>query len=233
MPTLSERLVDVASSAFLHTAEVTVAEPCAPGFVRVELRADAFRGADWIPGAKVQIRTQRGTLKLRTYTPIRWDGDTTELIACTHADGPAAEWFRGVAAGATCDVFGPRKSIDLRGLDRVVFVGDESSIALAVALRTVTSRVDHVFEASEPSAVSAMLVSRGLDRSSVVVPKTADRQSLLAHVRAAAPDESFDLVVTGNAKTVHEIRRDSRNWPRRPAEIKGKAYWAEGRTGLD
>jgi ferric-chelate reductase (NADPH) len=40
-------------------------------------------------------------------------------------------------------------------------------------------------------------------------------------------------VVTGNAATVHAIRRDSRDWPRRPGEIKGKAYWAEGRAGLD
>jgi ferric-chelate reductase (NADPH) len=148
MPTLSERLVDFAGSAFLHTADVTVAQPCAPGFIRVELRADAFRGADWVPGAKVQIRTRRGTLKLRTYTPIRWDAGTTELIVCTHADGPAADWFRSVAAGDSCDVFDPRKSIDLRGLDRAVFIGDESSIALAIALKGVTSRVNHVFEAS-------------------------------------------------------------------------------------
>ena len=233
MPTLSERLADFAGSAFLHAAEVTVAEPCAPGFIRVELRADAFRDAAWVPGAKVQIRTRRGTLQLRTYTPTRWDGGTTELIAYTHGDGPATEWFRDVAAGASCDVFGPRKSIDLRGLDRAVFVGDESSIALAVALNGVTSRVDHVFEASDPAAVTAMLASRGLARSSVVVAKTAGSRLLLDHARAAAPDEPFDLVVTGNAKTVHEVRRDTRTWPRRPGEVKGKAYWAEGRTGLD
>lgn len=233
MPTLSERLVDFAGSAFLHTADVTVAEPCAPGFIRVELRADAFRGADWVPGAKVQIRTQRGTLKLRTYTPIRWDGDTTEFIACTHADGPAAAWFRNVAAGVSCDVLGPRKSMDLRGLKRVVFVGDESSIALAIALSGVTSRVKHIFEASDPRAVSAMLTSRGLAQSSIVVARTAGSQPLLAHARAAVPNEPFDLVVTGNARTVHQVRRDARNWPRLPGEIKGKAYWAEGRTGLD
>ena len=233
MPTLSERLADLAGGAFLQSANVVVAEPCAPGFVRVELSADAFKRADWTPGAKVQIRTRRGTMKMRTYTPVRWDTDATELIAYTHGDGPAADWFRGIRAGDSCEVFGPRKSIDLRGLARVVFVGDESSIALAVALKSVTPQVKHVFEASDPAAVSELLASRGLAESSVVVAKSGDYASLLGHARDAVLDEPFDLVVTGNAKTVHEIRRDARNWPRRPGEIKGKAYWAEGRAGLD
>jgi NADPH-dependent ferric siderophore reductase len=233
MPTLSERLADLAGGAFLQSAHVTAAEPCAPGFVRVELSADAFRRADWVPGAKVQLRTRRGTMKMRTYTPIRWDGDTTELIAYTHGDGPAADWFRGVRAGDTCEVFGPRKSIDLRGLSAVVFVGDESSVALACALKSVTSQVKRVFEAADPAALSELLASRGLAESSIVVPKAGDYEPLLTHARDAAPDAPFDLVVTGDAKTVHEIRRDTRDWPRRPGEIKGKAYWAEGRAGLD
>lgn len=228
MPTFTERLADLAGGAFLQSADVTAVEPCAPGFVRVELRADAFRRADWLPGTKVQLRTQRGTMKMRAYTPVRWDGDTTELIAYTHGDGPAADWFRGVQVGDSCDVFGPRKSIDLRGLDRVVFVGDESSIALACALPVVTTRVRHVFEASDPAAVAELLAARGLADASVV-----PSAELLDQVRDALPDEAFDLVVTGNAATVHAIRRDSRNWPRRPGEIKGKAYWAEGRAGLD
>ena len=229
VPTFTERLADLAGGAFLQAAAVTAVEPCAPGFVRVELRADAFGRAEWVPGMKVQLRTRRGTMKMRTYTPVSWAGDTTELIAYTHGDGPAADWFRGVQVGDSCELFGPRKSIDLRGLDRVVFVGDESSIALACALTAVTPHVQHVFEAADPAAVEALLAARGLADTSVVVPKT----KVLDHVREVVPAEPFDLVVTGNAATVHEVRRDSRDWPRRPGEIKGKAYWAEGRTGLD
>jgi ferric-chelate reductase (NADPH) len=43
----------------------------------------------------------------------------------------------------------------------------------------------------------------------------------------------FDLVVTGDAGTVHNLRRDSRGWPYGPRRVIGKAYWAPGRTGLD
>ncbi|MET1076316.1 MAG: hypothetical protein ABWY11_26980 [Umezawaea sp.] len=49
MPTLPERLVDFAGSAFPRAAEVTAAEPRAPGFIRVELRSDASRDADRVP----------------------------------------------------------------------------------------------------------------------------------------------------------------------------------------
>jgi hypothetical protein len=100
---------------------------------------------------------------------------------------------------------------------------------LACALKVVTPQVKHVFEATDPAAVTELLAVHGLVDASVVVPNT----DVVTRVRDVLPDEPYDLVVTGNAATVHAIRRDSRDWPRRPGEIKGKAYWAEGRTGLD
>lgn len=43
----------------------------------------------------------------------------------------------------------------------------------------------------------------------------------------------YRLIVTGDAATVHAVRRDARNWAARPESATGKAYWAVGRTGLD
>jgi ferric-chelate reductase (NADPH) len=126
-------------------------------------------------------------------------------------------------------VFGPRRSIDLRdAAGPVVFVGDESSVALACALRTLTADVTHVFEARDPAGLTEVLAESDIDAQ--VVGKTADRTELLRRARAAGPGS---LVVTGDAATVHAVRRDSRTWPHPPGDVKGKAYWAEGRTGLD
>jgi NADPH-dependent ferric siderophore reductase len=163
---------------------------------------------------------------------VSWDAErgVTELLGFTHGDGPAAQWLRQVAAGEVCEVFGPRKSIDLRApAGPVVFVGDESSVALACALRTVPPDVAHVFEARHPAGLTEVLAALGLDAQ--VVEKTADRAELLRLAREAAGPAT--LVVTGDAATVHAVRRDSRTWPRAPREVKGKAYWAAGRTGLD
>jgi ferric-chelate reductase (NADPH) len=236
MTTLAGRLADLASGAMLDTARVTALSRLSPEFIRVELSAQAFRKATWVPGAKLQFRPRRGSMSLRTYTPVGWNTETgvTELIAFTHGDGPAAQWFGRVTAGGSCEVFGPRRSIDLReAAGAVVFVGDESSVALACALRTVTGDVSHVFEARDPTGLADVLAGLGMSERAAVVAKSADRSELLRRARDAAPQAPFTLVVTGDAATVLAVRRDSRGWPCKPVQVKGKAYWAQGRTGLD
>jgi len=95
MTALTERLADLASGAILDTARVTGVSRLSPDFIRVELSAAAFRKATWVPGAKLQFRPRRGTMSLRTFTPVRWEleGGVTELVGFTHGNGPAAEWF--------------------------------------------------------------------------------------------------------------------------------------------
>jgi ferric-chelate reductase (NADPH) len=238
MAKMTERLADLASDAFLKSAKVTEVSQLSPGFVKVGLEAEAFRGARWIPGAKLQFRPKRGVLSLRTYTPIEWDGErgTTSLIAFTHGAGPAAGWFRQVAPGDPCEVFGPRGSIDLRDLSgRVVFVGDESSVGLACALATITKDVQHVFESADPAELTTVLTELGFAGRFTAAPRDSDRAPLLQLTRKSAAEatEPFDLVVTGDAATVHAFRRGTRQWPQQAKRTKTRAYWAEGRTGLD
>jgi ferric-chelate reductase (NADPH) len=238
MSLLTETLADLASNALLRTTQVTNVVQLNQEFVRIEIRSDAFRGAAWSPGAELQLRPRRGTLLFRTYTPISWDRDrgATELIAFTHGEGPAADWFRQVKVDDGCEVLGPRKSIELSRLTvPVVFVGDESSVGLACALRTLNSHVIYVFEAADPDGLRKVLSELTFGDDTDVVAKTPDRSELLGHARRAADASgaAYELVVTGDAGTVHTLRRDSRQWQQRPRRVVGKAYWAPGRTGLD
>lgn len=236
MTGLAGRLADLASSAMLDDAHVSGLSRLSPEFIRVQLSAEAFRKATWMPGAKLQLRPRRGSMNLRTYTPMNWDTarGVTELVAYTHGDGPAAQWFEQVAEGKTCEVLGPRRSIDLRETTGpVLFVGDESSVALACALRTVTGDVSYVFEARDPAGLTDVLAGLGIAERVVVLAQSADRADLLREARGAAAAAPYTLIVTGDAATVNAVRRDSRGWTRKPLQVKGKAYWAEGRTGLD
>lgn len=238
MATITERLADLASGAFLRPSEVTAVTRLSEHFVRIELQAEPFRSATWIPGSKVQFRPQKGTFSTRTYTPIRWDHDlgTTELIAFIHGDGPGANWFRTVAVGDLFEVFGPRKSIDLSDLTNpVVFVGDESTVGLACALATVGApEVRHVFECDARDELVAVLDELGLAGTSTVLPKTDDRAAVISAATAAAGElDTFDLVLSGDTATVAAVRRAARNWTRSPERTRVKAYWATGRTGLD
>jgi ferric-chelate reductase (NADPH) len=215
MSVLTETLADLAANAVLRTARLNKVVRPISEFVRVELQADAFRGIDWTPGAKLQMRPQRGTLLFRTYTPTRWDPDrgVTELVAFTHGEGPAADWFRRVVVDDVCEVFGPRRSIESNRLSgRVVFVGDESSVGLACALRAITSQASYVFEATDPEGLRQLLSELQFDNGCAVVGRTPDRAHLLERARQAAAltASEFDLVVTGGAGTVHGVRRDSR-----------------------
>lgn len=236
MTRLTERLADFASGAMLDDAHVTRSSRLSPEFVRLELTAREFRKATWVPGAKLQIRPRRGSMSLRTYTPISWDAahGVTELIAYTHGTGPAAHWFGQVTEGQTCEVFGPRRSIDLRSTTGpVLFIGDESSVALACALRAVIGDLALVFEARNAAGLTGVLAQLRITERVAVVAKSTDRAGLLRQARDDAMQAPYTLLVTGDAATVHAVRRDSREWERRPHQIKGKAYWAEGRTGLD
>ena len=218
------------------TANVTGYDRLSPQFVRLELSAEAFRKPTWVPGAKLQLRPRRGSLSLRTYTPVSWDAGrgATGLIAYTHGTGPAAQWIEQVTEGQTCEVFGPRRSIDLReATGPVLFIGDESSVALACALHTIADDVTYVFEAHDPAGLTGVLAQLGIAERVTAVAKSTDRVDLLRQARHGAGPTPYTLVVTGDAATVHAVRRDSRGWERSPRRVTGKAYWAEGRTGLD
>ncbi|ODT98546.1 MAG: hypothetical protein ABS81_27635 [Pseudonocardia sp. SCN 72-86] len=236
MTGITERLADAVGNVWLTGARVVELTRPGADFVRLVVQDDAFRSASWTPGGKVQFRPRRGTFQLRTYTPTRWDTGrgAFELVAFTHGDGPGSDWFRTAAEGDPFEVSTPRKSVDLQAsTGGVVFVGDESSVGLAVALRAVNPQVRYVFEAGEPEGLTALLDGLGLAGDVVVVGRGDDRSALLREARAAAADGPFDVVVTGDAATVHAVRRDTRGWDRRPGRVVGKAYWAEGRTGLD
>ncbi|MBM2619389.1 siderophore-interacting protein [Actinoplanes sp. LDG1-06] len=236
MSRLADRLADLAATAMFRATTVTEVSRLSPAFTRVRLTDEAFRKQVWTPGAKLQIRPRRGSFSFRTYTPVSWDEaqGAVELIAYLHGDGPASQWFKRVAVGDTCEVFGPRASIDLPGVTGpVVFAGDESSVALACALRTLTDDVSYVFESDDPAGLDEILAGLNLAERATSVARTADRAALLGHLREAASGGPYTLVVTGDAATVHAVRRDSRTWASGPRQIKGKAYWAEGRAGLD
>ena len=49
MAKVTERLADLASGMMLTTAHVSEVDRLSPRFVRIGLRADAFRAASWKP----------------------------------------------------------------------------------------------------------------------------------------------------------------------------------------
>lgn len=213
-------------------------EEIAPGFWLITLQSDALRGFSWVPGQKIQV-AMGSALVARTYTPIRFDSGSGQfqLIAYAHGAGPGAAWVRTMRPGDVFKVFGPAGSLDLRlEAGSLVMVGDETSIALSVAAAAhhAGTTVDHIFEVHERSNVESVLAQVGLSGSAVHT-RIADGSHLDEIERRVLElaKSGADVVLTGNAKTIQRLRHALRRENLPTKKVHTKAYWAEGKTGLD
>jgi hypothetical protein len=201
---IKERLVDLV----LKGAEVTSVEPLGDRFTLVRL---GLPSGSWVPGAKLQVAVDGATL--RTYTPVAIEGGA-ELVVFTHGDGPGARWGRTVQPGPV-RVFGPRGSLDLSKVaGPAVFVGDETSVGLALALRTARPdlEVRYLFEGGDD--LPPVLHALGIPGTVGVTPTV---------------DAGHDLVLSGNGATIKRLRRELP----KPRTTYAKTYWLEGKAGLD
>ncbi len=221
---------------FFTTATVAKVADIAESFRLIELEGPALRKSRGGPGDKIQVRAAR--FGMRTYTPVGWDADRgrTRICAFTHGAGPGARWVSTLREGDPCSFFGPRGSVSLAKITGpIVLFGDETSLGIAAALSALGvpgSRI--VLEATSSAAATRVVNTLELG-STDVVAKTSDdahlqRASELVAEAATASDVT--VVLTGRARSIVEVRRLLRQRSV-SAAIKSKAYWADGRTGLD
>lgn len=221
-------------------ARVGQVRDVSPHFRWMEVMGEDLRDVEWLPGDKVQVFLPG--VGMRTYTPLGWDAALggTRFLVYLHGHGPGAEWGRAVKAGDRCQLFGPRGSLGLASLQGpVVLFGDETSFALAHTLKSTSvpaTDLTHVFEVSSSAESQSVLSTLDLG-SSVLVQRTPGgahlvevesklREALLRHGRA-------NLVMTGRAQSIQALRSQLRASPIPLATQKVKAYWSEGKEGLD
>jgi len=233
MSSLTRVLTDVATGPFFRTAEVAGVTPLSRQFRQIDLSGDALRGAKWAAGNKVQIRFGDG-LTLRTFTPLRWDavGGTASIAAFLHDSGPGSRLLAGIEAGAELKFFGPRSSIALAdATGPAVFVGDETSIGLAVNRSETGQPTTWIFEATDPDDYRTALTALGLPAEATIVEVGEPlRAAAIAALRAAPADR---LILTGRAQSIATLRAliKTESLGSRPTLV--KAYWDEKRSGLD
>jgi NADPH-dependent ferric siderophore reductase len=214
-----------------------------PHFRLVSLRSEALRRIAHAPGDKVQVRVEG--MAFRTFTPFRLGegDDSLALLGYLHGGAPAARWLGGVAPGDRCHVLGPRRSMDLAAIDRsTVFVGDETSLALALALcGTPLGGLDthFIFEVDDAAEVRSVLeaTGRGMLRHAWLVERRpggvhlAEVEASLA--RYAGADSFRQYVLSGAAPTIQRLQRGLKAAGAKPSQMLVKAYWAPGKTALD
>jgi ferric-chelate reductase (NADPH) len=222
----------------MRPARVGAVETLSVHFRLVDVEGEALRNVAWTAGQKVQVSIGSG-LSARTYTPMSWDADSgrTRILTFTHGDGPGSRWANGLREGDNCQFFGPRRSLDLSGLESpAVLFGDETSFGLAAALRD-SLRADgatHVFEASDVAESRPVLEAIGLGQARLI-ERIADDAHLAAAeaevLRLAASGARF--VLTGKASSIQRVSQALKAAGVASSRVKTKVYWAQGKIGLD
>jgi NADPH-dependent ferric siderophore reductase len=199
---------------------VTTNVELAPHFRQVTVRGLAAAK----PGDKVQLLFDGG---LRTYTPWGQAESTTNFVVYLH-DRHSTDQWRALAEGSELQGFGPRSSISFEGLSgRTIVIGDETS--LGVFRSAKGPDVYGVFLVRDPEETTEVLAGLGLSQRTVLERRALD--AAVASVRALeAPGAT--VVLTGHAQTIAALRAKLKA----AGSVSGqrvKAYWADGKRGLD
>ncbi len=237
-PATQGRIARTIQRWFMHPAEVIAVETLAPRFRLIELEGEALPGLDWTVGQKIQVAMGTG-LTARTYTPMTWDKvrGTMRVLAFAHGEGPGSQWVRSLGRGYDCQFMGPRRSLDLSGLGApALLFGDETAFGLAAALRTAPNAHDVIplFEAFDGAESRPVLDALGLADARLVQRSDGDRH--LARIEAemvSLADAGAPIILTGKASSIQRIGQALKAAGVPSSRIRAKAYWAEGKKGLD
>jgi NADPH-dependent ferric siderophore reductase len=213
-------------SALLQRASVIACHDVGDGFRRITLKSSASTPA---PGTKLQLLLPSDDV--RTYSPIASEhAGELVLLAWKHAGGPGARWASAVAVGSELHFAGPQRSLDLPE-GPVVIVGDETSVGVAASYAAARpGQVHAMLQASAPEALRAAAESVGL-RPTQVVSRGETNGLVDAIVTAHASVPNATLALTGGSALIVAVRDAVR--ARGIRNLKSKAYWIPGKTGLD
>jgi ferric-chelate reductase (NADPH) len=240
MSVVPQFLTDALERVFFRPAAVSIVTHLSGHFRLIEFAGDSLKGEKWIPGQKVQFHL--GGLKSRTYTPISWDPieGTFQFLLFLHGNGPGSEWAESLKRDTPCNLMGPRSSLNFAEITNdSIFFGDETSMGAAVALhrsRQESQQDRYVFEVSSLVESAEALQRIGLPNAKIV--KKAPDLSHLAEVEQTLIDTASGLaaprwIMTGKAQSIQALRTMFRKRNMNLTQLDTKAYWAEGKTGLD
>lgn len=232
------RLTQALLRLLMRQALVVAAEPLGDRFRLITVEGAALKDVAWTAGQKIQI-AMGSAFVTRTYTPIEWNASAGRacILAFAHGDGPGSNWVRGVQPGDTCDIFGPRASLDAsRMTGKLAVFGDETSIGLAYALahRDPSRPVTCYFEVGDVTNARRVVTQLGLGEASLFAREDDDAHwpAMAAAIPALVADGA-SFALTGKAATVQRLRQILKRHDVPAAGIVTKAYWAPGKTGLD
>lgn len=233
---LKARLLDGwLGDRFLRELQVEALQPFGERFVLIHVSGASLRDKPPRPGDKVQIHVPDAGA--RTFTPYACDAiaGRCSLLAHVQRESPAGAWVRQLTPGARVRWFGPSRSLALETLEApLALFGDETSFGIARAARHWARSSFVQLELSAPLADAFAVASAlGFTEECLIARQAGDAHLVaIAQALAAATASGGTIVLTGRARSIQTLRGLLKAAaPARPQAV--KAYWAEGKEGLD
>ncbi len=222
---------------FLTPVTIVRVEPLSKHFRLIEIRSEALKQANWQPGSKIQV--DLGNLQFRTYTPIKIDSGAGSLtfLAYRREGHPATEWIDGLKIGDAAEIFGPRSSLDLSQYEgNTLLFGDETSIGAAKVLKGQNPDARIFLEVNSLEETQAVLTLLQLDHCIPVqrTPGESHLEKLVESIVAANAKQTFNTaILTGRMRSIQTMRKLLKSDKSVSAKVVLRAYWADGKKGLD
>ena len=233
---LKARLLDGwIGDRFLRQVQVETLRPFGERFVEIRVSGESLRDNPPRPGDKVQIHVPGAGA--RTLSPYGSDAATGQcsLLAHVQAQSPGASWVRQLKPAARVRWFGPSRSIVLESLATpLALFGDETSFGVASAARQLAPATMLRLELSTPLGDALEVGSAlGFAPESLIAKQASDSHlPAIARALGEATASGGTIVLTGRARSIQLMRDLLRAVaPGRHQAV--KAYWAEGKEGLD
>ena len=214
-----------------HNVTVCEAEMLSPRLRRIRFTGKSLREKGWSPGDKVKLRVHG---KSRTYTPsaLNVNDGWMDIVFFLHGNGPASRWAAGATVG-DCVVMGkPEKSIkrSKKAPDWAMFLGDETTVGLAVALLSSLPSTTKIVGAIELEPADAgALTKLGLSLSSVL---RGDHygDALIDWLEGNhVPEGRGSISIAGESVTVRTLKRMLDAQDLSKTTVKTKGYWKSKR----
>lgn len=239
MSSVKKAILSVIGNSISSPAKVVGVESINAHFKFIEIESESFKGLTLKPGEKIQVNV--GDWNIRTYTPLEIDSEkgTMKILGFIHGNGPGSNWVKNVGPGEDCPLIGPRSSMNLaESVDPILIFGDETAVAMAATFKNLRkgSVVKAVFTVSPGVEIGTLLERLELD-DSVVFVKSAN-ESLESTVKDRVNGLIKELgipwvLLAGHAQAIQEMRSNLKNNGIAMTKVKVKAYWADGKVGID
>lgn len=217
-------------------------EKIGSSFQLITFSGEAIRTQTWHPGQKIQLVLSQESYLMRTYTPISWDNVTgfSKVLVYLHGDAPGAKWASRAQVGDHISMLPPRDSIDLlEVVSPALCVGDETSIGLAKALFDHIGNADDVhmiFEVNDTNEARMALSHMGIHHAKLMQKRPnnahfSQTKQLIHDVMLQNAPKHY--IFTGSAHSTQRLTHPLKQMVSGTAKFEIRAYWAEGKTGLD